>query len=291
MIKILLVEDDYDYARLLPTMFSMVDPTFCRLTHVDRLSKALTELSQNVYDIVLLDLSLPDSHGFDTFLQVYLLSSGSGVPIVVLTGMNDEALALRAVREGAQDYLIKDGSDGHMLVRAVQYAIERQYTLAKLQHLSLIDELTGLLNRRGFLSIARQHLKIAHRSKLKLILFFVDLDRLKQINDRFGHPAGDQALRSVADILKETFRSSDVIGRLGGDEFTVLAVDARGGAEVMLARLEAGLKEYNHDVTHLPISLSVGIARFDPEGTASIEDLLAKADQELYAHKHNLQLP
>ena len=103
---------------------------------------------------------------------------------------------------------------------------ERKRLEEKLQNMSLVDDLTGLYNRRGFFALSQQQLKIAERTKQKALLFFADLDNMKQINDALGHQEGDNALVEVASVLKETFRKSDIIGRLGGDEFAVLAIDA-----------------------------------------------------------------
>ena len=112
----------------------------------------------------------------------------------------------------------------------------------RLSAMSITDELTGLFNRRGFFTLSDQQLKIAERTKKNLLLFFVDLDKMKQINDQWGHPEGDKALIKVADILKETFRKSDILGRMGGDEFAVLTIDttAKTG-ETLMNRLHKSL--------------------------------------------------
>lgn len=282
-IDVLLVEDNLDYASVLRMILDREKSIHFNITHAKQLSQALDELVRHPFDVILLDLSLPDSDGIDTFQQVYTVATQ--IPIVVLTALDDEGLATQAVRDGAQDYLIKGNIQGTALVRSLQYAIERYRSVAKLQHLSLIDELTGLFNRRGFISIARQHLKIAHRANRRLLLFFIDLDKLKSINDRFGHLQGDQALKDTAAILQSTFRSSDVLGRIGGDEFTVLAVDADDSPKSMVERLRAILNQYNQRSTSYQLSLSVGYAQYDPCSEQTLEDLLAMADHFLYLQK------
>jgi len=264
-------------------MLTQSDPGIFQVDYASQLTQALHALGQHSYDVILLDLSLPDSQGFDTFLNIS--AQAANIPIVVLTASQDEALGVQAVRAGAQDYLGKDSVGGQSLGRALRYAIERQRKLVQYKRLSMIDELTGLLNRRGFIALGKQHLKIARRSRRNLLLFFVDLDGLKQINDHFGHRQGDQALKTVAAGLRDTFRSSDVIGRIGGDEFTVMAVDASTGAESMLERLKNNISRRSSLHPQFPVSFSVGIARFDPQRNTNLDDLLVEADQDLYARK------
>src|SRR3970040_124723 len=163
------------------------------------LNKALRLLAQEDFDLVLLDLYLPDSHGLDTFLQIY--EQTPQVPVVVVGDEEQQPLALEVIREGAQDYLVRRAVEKEALEKTILYALERQRYRTMLQNLSMRDELTGLLNRRGFLSLAGQHLKIAQRSNWMIMLLFADLDELKEINDQFGHVEGDEALRSVARIL------------------------------------------------------------------------------------------
>lgn len=171
-------------------------------------------------------------------------------------------------------------------------AIQRDITENKrmeedLRALSLVDELTGLYNRRGFVTLAQQQVKLANRLKRKDFLVFVDLDYLKWINDTFGHPKGDEALVESADILKNTFRESDIVARIGGDEFAVLTVEtADANIEAISARLQGNLKDHqDRGDRGFPLSMSVGITRYDPEHPCSIDELLAKADQLMYQQK------
>ncbi|MCC6928621.1 MAG: diguanylate cyclase [Gemmatimonadaceae bacterium] len=164
---------------------------------------------------------------------------------------------------------------------------ERRRQEDALRALSLIDELTGLYNRRGFLTLAQQQLKLARRGHRELVLLFIDMDDFKEINDTFGHHEGDTALRRASEILKHTFRDSDIIARLGGDEFVVLATDAgKSGSEIIIQRLRRELLERNEcDGFPYRLSFSVGAARFDPDAPPSIEELMAAADSMLYEQK------
>jgi diguanylate cyclase (GGDEF)-like protein len=281
-IKVLLIEDNPGDARLIREALAQARDAPIDLEHADRLATGLERLSSGGIDIILLDLSLPDSQGLDTFLEAH--TQAPGVPIVVLSGLDDEGLAVKAVRQGAQDYLVKGQVDTHLLVRALRYAIERYRMQVALRSLSLIDDLTGLFNDGGFLSLAEHHLKLAHRTKMALLLVYANLDNLKQISEAFGHQEGDQALIKTAEILRETFGQLDIIARMIGDEFGVLARAASSGSDKNIpARLQETLKMHNAEKrTPYALSLSVGVACFDPLNPSSIGDLMAKAKEALY---------
>lgn len=165
---------------------------------------------------------------------------------------------------------------------------ERRARELALQSLTIVDDLTGLYNRRGFLTLAERHLKLANRKKVGLFLLFADLDGLKQINDTFGHLEGDRALVAAAQILRRSFRSADIIARLGGDEFTVFPLEAADwSADLLLGRLDEQVRAYNetHSDRGYALTLSVGVARFEPGSAQTIDQLLDRADQELYEQR------
>lgn len=166
--------------------------------------------------------------------------------------------------------------------------IARQEQKKKLlRDLSLTDDLTSLYNRRGFLTLANQQLKQINRTSKGLILFYADMDGLKQINDRYGHEEGSKAIVKVAEILSQTFRASDIIARLGGDEFAILAVEATDeNVELLTARMQSALDAYNaQGFNSYDLSLSIGRTKFD--GGCSIEDLITRADEAMYLNKRN----
>ncbi len=178
------------------------------------------------------------------------------------------------------------------LIFQIEDITERKRAEAAIHALSLVDELTGLYNRRGFLAFSEQHLTSIQRTNKNLMVIYADLDDLKQINDSYGHQEGDRALVKTAEILRETFRSSDVLGRLGGDEFMVFAaVEPDGGVESALARLNFGLDNYNALKTvPYKLSISVGLAIMYPDGNESVEELMARADQAMYQNKRKRKL-
>jgi two-component system, cell cycle response regulator len=165
--------------------------------------------------------------------------------------------------------------------------MEHKRTEEDLRSLAFIDELTGLYNRRGFLSMVEKQFKIFKRNKTNAIVLFADVDYLKRINDNFGHQEGDNAIADAAKILKQTFRESDVIGRLGGDEFAVLAtLSDESDTKPLMDRLRKQTRAFN-EANHrgYKISLSTGHVRYNPECPNSIKELLTFADKFMYKHK------
>lgn len=157
----------------------------------------------------------------------------------------------------------------------------------KLEQLALLDELTGLYNRRGFLLFAGQQLKAAERMNKVALLIFADLDGLKVINDKFGHHEGDAALKECAVLFRESSRGSDIIARLGGDEFAVLALCADlEGEEIIVSRIEQNIARMNAEAQRqYPFSVSFGVAQYDVSSPCSIEELIDRADALMYARK------
>lgn len=280
-----MVEDDTAYARIVALRLSR-NPSCPFEVHLAKtLKESLEFLWLSQFALILLDLTLPDSQGLETLRRICAYAPNT--PVVVLTGLNDRSLAVDAVRNGAQDYLSKGRTDLRGLHTLLAYAIERHQNYLKLWKLSLDDQLTGLLNRRGFLTLAQQQIKLAERSKKSFLLFFADLDGLKKINDQWGHAAGDQALVQTAGILKKTFRASDIVARLGGDEFAALAIDAEEkDAGILRQRLNYQTMSLNRMIkSDYSLSISVGWARYDIDNAPGIEEVLSEADKVLYESK------
>ena len=160
----------------------------------------------------------------------------------------------------------------------------------ELRAMALIDDLTGLYNRRGFLTLGQQQLRMANRMKRRMLLLFADYDGLKKVNDSFGHAEGDRALIEVAHVLQETFRESDIVARIAGDEFVVLALETvDDSAEILAARLQTNVAARNaRGDLRYQLSLSVGVACYDPEAPCLIDDLVAQADRAMYEQKRSV---
>jgi diguanylate cyclase (GGDEF)-like protein len=286
-LNIMLIEDNPGDARLISELLKDGRKGFYQLAHVDRISKGVDHLKQNNMDIVLLDLNLPDSTGMDGLSTVK--SIAREVPIIVLTGLDDEAVAVTAVQYGAQDYLVKGQVDGLLLWRSIRYAIERKQQEQKMAYMATHDSLTGLPNR--FLLNDRLAMAItqAERKNEKLAVMMLDLDHFKDVNDSLGHNTGDELLKSVGQRLKSTLRGYDTVARLGGDEFILLLTeisDFAGAAEIASRIVTLFQQPFILDRYSLSITTSIGIAVY-PDHSPEIESLLRYADIAMYMAKGN----
>jgi len=205
------------------------------------------------------------------------------VPAVMSGGL----VGLIVVANAENPYVERDLKAVERLATLYAIAIQRTRTESALRDLSLIDELTKVYNRRGFMTLAEQQIKVAHRTKKEMSIFYADLDDLKKINDTFGHEEGDVALVEAGALLREAFRDSDIIARLGGDEFAVLTIDvAEGKAATLARRLREKIAARNSRPGQAyAISFSLGTARYDPDKPCSLAELLTVADRKMYQDK------
>lgn len=282
VLKILLVEDNLAEARLVIELFRDCSAVLADVRHVPSIAEACDVLADDAFDVVLLDLSLPDGCGVATVRRIR--ATALHVPIVVLSGDGDEAAATAAVAEGAQDYLVKSQIDDAGLLRAIRHAIGRHELM---QRVAYFDMLTGLPNRALFRDGLTQALARSQRYAEKMALLFIDLDGFKRINDVYGHETGDAVLRAVAGRIRESLRASDVAARYGGDEFTVMLPfidsdeDGAFVAEKLRRCIAAPLKIDGRDVS---VGASIGVALF-PEDGRDADTLTLHADDAMYRAK------
>lgn len=233
-----------------------------RSKHCDLL---ITSLRDGLYSVIKLKQRYPE------------------VPILYFG--NNEILADQMILQGGQDYLPQGELTGETLARIITFSLDREKLTCSLREKSLMDELTGVYNRRGFMAQLRHHLALAERSKESFLLFFFDLDFFKKINDKYGHLIGDQVLIATAKAIQLTFRSHDIIGRWGGDEFTVIAYNSSGVSPSLLKKQWfQRVKDLTSEEPPYQISCSIGCACYPEDGT-TIEALLQAADQDLYQEK------
>jgi diguanylate cyclase len=286
MHSVLLVEDNPGDARLIEEMIREDPGAPFRVVKVDRLSQALEHLSNVETALVLLDLSLPDSIGLETFSRVYAHSPA--VPIIVLSGNDDQKVALSAVKGGAQDYLIKSRLDRELLLRSMHYSIERKRYQVQLEHQANYDALTGLPNRNLLHDRLRQAV-YAQRQARAIAVVFMDLDHFKFVNDSLGHSAGDLLLKAMGERLRRVLREADTVGRVGGDEF-VLILNDQANEEFIYRAMQRICAKVSEPITidgkELYMTCSAGISLYPQDGR-DVDALLKNADAAMYRAKEH----
>jgi diguanylate cyclase (GGDEF)-like protein len=282
--KILLVEDDSDDADFLRLSLSQHNGA-AHVTRTAQLADAVNALDNDRFDVVLLDLNLPDGRGADCVAKIQ--EANSLVPIVVLSGQGDEDYAVEILNRGVQDYLVKWEGDGRAILRAIRYAIERKRAEVRVNFLARHDALTGIPNRQYLRDQLSQATSRALRGQRTMALLLLDLDRFKTVNETLGHEAGDMLLRSVVQRLTGSVREGDLIARLGGDEFAVLLEDIQGPLEIetVASNIVAAFQEpFDVGGRQVSVTASVGITVCPADGKEPVA-LLNNADIAMYQAK------
>jgi diguanylate cyclase (GGDEF)-like protein len=290
-----------------------------RLLEADDGIKALELARVELPDLIITDTLLPNMDGFTLVRHLRAEPLLMVVPVIFHTTNYDVSDTHRLARASGIQHILRKPAEPQEILRAVNESLEHpamrsrlpqtgqlhrehlqlladklyqkvaelEKANERLRNLSLADGLTGLNNRRGFMILATGLLKFARRAGYSMCLLYIDLDSLKYINDTFGHTAGDMAITRFARILTETFRDSDVIGRMGGDEFVVLIIDAtESDIAGMQALLQSNVAAYNLQAEHAQaLSFSLGVIRTDPNSSITMEEFLSQADEAMYTHK------
>lgn len=316
MATILIADTNPADRRLFITLLANFDHRMLEASNgAEALDLARTELP----DLIIAEIFMPNMDGFTLVRQLHTEPLLAGIPVIFQTANHTETKIRNLALASGVQHIIGKPSEPQEILRAVHEALKRptipvrphqtgqlqrehlqfladklyqkveelEEANARLRSLSLTDELTGLNNRRGFLILAAGLLKFARRANHPLCLLYIDMDCLKHVNDTFGHAEGDLALAHFVHILTETFRDSDVIGRMGGDEFVVLTIDAaEKDIAVIQARLQSNVNEYNlQSVRGYTLSFSLGVIQVDLNSTFTIETLLTQADAVMYEQK------
>jgi len=282
-IRTLLIEDNPADARVIREALAEVPDAAFEVEWAEGLAKGLERLEGEAVDLVLLDLHLPESRGLATFTTTQ--ACAPDVPIIVWTGLDDRELALKAVRDGAQDYLVKGQVEGPSLVRSMQNAVVRHRMQRETDGHTSKDELTGLYNRRGFLALGEQLLRLADLAKRTLTLVYADVDGLEKINQAFGREKGDAALRDIAEALRAAFPKSDLLARIGGDEFASMCSGfcgrRMGEAKAMFE--QALRTRYSPGERPYALAVSWGVSGYDPTAPCSMATLIKRAEAQARA--------
>lgn len=282
VVHVLLVEDDEDDYILTRALLTDGFGARCAVDWASSHALGFEKLMGGSYDVALVDHNLGSGTGIELLRAA--CARGCGTPVIMLTGQDDRATDLDAMHAGAADYLVKGRVTADMLERAIRYARERHRLLAEISALSLTDELTGLHNRRAFLTMADQRLQLLERSESRCLLIFADVDELKWTNDTIGHEAGDRLIVDAAAVLRAAFRRTDLVARLGGDEFIVLAAGASDDdSQVVLDKLQRQIDVRNAAAGPAAprLSISAGALAFRAGPSVKLQELIAEADARM----------
>ncbi|MEH1813175.1 MAG: diguanylate cyclase [Nostoc sp.] len=307
--NILVVDDTPDNLRLLAKMLELQGYTI-RKSLNGRM--ALQAAYRHPPDLILLDINMPEMNGYEVCQQLKASKITDQIPIIFISALDQINDKVQAFELGGQDYITKPFQELEVLMRVKnQLLIKQQYQQlleqnqsleheiqerlkaeAEVRQLSITDELTGLHNRRGFFWLANHQFKIARRTEIFCCLLFVDLDGLKQINDSLGHEIGDRAIIDTAQVLKQSFRESDIVARIGGDEFVIfVSVCYPDNTDEFRPRLQENIDRFNQEHNYsYQLSISIGATQCALNENVSLEQLLEQADKLMYEHKRTKRL-
>lgn len=280
--SVLIVDDDESLLEMFQTALSIEG---YRCETAETIEKALELITNIPFDVLIADIKMPGVTGLELTERAKKIRPEMAA--IVMTAYIEEFSYDSAIEVGASDFIKKPFTVRELIARIQHVKLQE-----KLRSMSVTDELTGLYNRRGFFTLAEQELKLANRMKKGVFLFYIDIDNLKVINDKYGHLEGDMMILEAANILRGTFRQSDTIARIGGDEFVVILNGAKEkDTDIVASRLQKNLGDFNDKMNHgHQLLMSVGMAFYNPENPASIDDLLSQADKSMYEQKRYKQL-
>jgi diguanylate cyclase (GGDEF)-like protein len=281
--------------------------------------EALAVAQAELPELIITDIVMPHMDGFSLVRRLRAEPLLTSIPVIFQTANYDVSEIHKLARASGVQHVLRKAAEPHDILRAVNESLKRpttpnrlpqtgqlqrahlelladklfqkiselEKTNDQLRNMSLTDGLTGLNNRRGFMILATSLLKFARRVAYSACLLYIDLDSLKYINDTFGHTAGDAAISQFSRILVDTFRDSDVIGRMGGDEFVIMMVDAtESDLASIQERLQSNIEAYNAQAAAgQALAFSLGVIRVEPESKITMEELLSQADAAMYQHK------
>jgi diguanylate cyclase (GGDEF)-like protein len=301
VLRVLLVEDEDRSAFLLAELLRGLDDLTVEVQRVATIADASICIDHGEADLVVLDLGLPDATELEGLER--LQRCIRELPIIVLTGRNDDHLAMEALERGAEDYLIKGQASPEMIIRSIRYAVQRhrivrdlahvtcelQQANAKLERLTLLDPLTDLFNRRGLQQALSREISSVRREGIEVVVMLVDIDDFKRVNESFGHAVGDVALMEVARKLRSVIRETDYLGRLGGDEFLLLLPRTNEREVVHVAertRVAIATTAIHHNTGTLNLTASIGTFMLTPD-TPSLDEVVSHAHELLRNSKRD----
>lgn len=283
---ILVVDDNPGDVALVRLLLNKAAPGQFAISVAGCLAEVAGLLQRETFDLILLDLGLPEMSGLDSLSAATELAPE--LPIIILSGQEDQDIALRAVREGAQDYMFKGSLDARQMVIAIHGAIVRKQTELSLARRAFYDDLTGLPTRALLQDRWSRARAKQQRTQAILGTLVIDLDDFKAINDSFGHLVGDAVLRAVAERITGALRSGDTLARIGGDEFVAILedLDDRQDIAQIIQRIAAATtRPVCCDGVAVVPRVSIGKATIAPEQAVTLSDAIKAADVDMYQQK------
>lgn len=279
--SVIIVDDDEKLLEIFKTALSL-EGYQCETA--SSAESALELINKTSFDIMLTDIRIPGIEGFELTHKAKKIIPDMAV--IIMTAYAEEFSYDNAIEAGASDFIKKPFTLNELMARIQHVKLQE-----KVRTMAVTDELTGLYNRRGFFSLVEKLLQLCKREKKGIFMLYTDLDGLKKINDTFGHKEGDMALIDIANILRNNYRESDIIARIGGDEFVVIPIGTtEDSAKIATSRLQKSIEIHNSEINRsYKLSLSFGIAYYDPENPCSIDELLVQGDKLMYEQKRHKQ--
>jgi diguanylate cyclase (GGDEF)-like protein len=280
--KILIVDDNAEVLEKTEGLLSQVGYSVVPCTSGE---EALEILNKERFDLVLLDINMPSLNGYEVCLRIRQIFALDDLPVIFLTSREDSDSVTKGFHAGASDFVSKSALFDVLLAR-VNVHIRLSRTLRFLRDISLTDDLTGCYNRRHGMYTLREWFARSKRYGTPFSMIFFDLNGLKTINDKYGHQAGDLLLRSVVNSCKKLLRESDILFRMGGDEFMVLCPDTdKRGAFICAERMQESVK--NVTIVDQTVSFAYGIAH-SSEDYKDMDEMMHSADTSMYECKKKM---
>jgi diguanylate cyclase (GGDEF)-like protein len=291
-IAILMVDDDGDDFVIVRDLLTEITRGSYRIDWAKNFDEGLDAVETKEHDVYLLDYRLGEETGLDLLKEIG--ERQRNVPVILLTGSQDDELDFSALEAGAADFLVKGEITAPLLDRSIRYAIKHAQLTDALRDQAMRDGLTGLVNRREMDRILRQEVSRYERHATSFALLMVDIDHFKDVNDKHGHLIGDGVLKWIAQQLQETVRPEDTVARYGGEEMAIIAAHADAEtANAIARRVQQRIKANRPTIDGgtgvqvvVPITVSIGVATL-PQNALLGESLIAAADEALYEAKHS----
>jgi diguanylate cyclase (GGDEF)-like protein len=245
--------------------------------------QALDFLQTKLPDLVLMDIMMPDMDGLEACRCIKYNERSKDIPVIFITALSDTEDVIRAFDAGGSDYITKPFMKEEVQAR-IKVHLALKKAMEKMKHMAVTDEMTGIFNRRHAFHVLKREINVSQSDKKKFVICYVDIDKLKVVNDTYGHDAGDELIKTVVNTFTENIRASDYLFRMGGDEFMLVFPDANlADMETLVSRLQEILNK--KQLYSIPIDFSYGFAEFGPEDDMTYEELIKEADTCMFDQK------